>query len=168
MSIELTQEEKDLIKKNKLYIIGGDWDGFFNEITIPKYTTVNPIFQFCLECVPDLLYKITAIPDYAFGHSNTKSVNIPSSIKEIKEHAFWDCENLESVTIPDSVTKIGEYAFLGCDSLKSVDIPDSVTEIGNNVFYGCDSLKHISISKHLEGKDFLEDLPKDCEIEVRS
>ena len=188
MSIKLTQEEKDLIKKNKQFIIDGDWDGFFQKIEI---TEISNIFQFCLECVPDLLYKITKIPDQAFYGSDIKSITIPSNIKEIGERAFesctslksisipnsvreigWrafcDCYNLTHINIPDSVTEIGDCAFFDCTSLKSITISDSVTEIGRTIFYKCYNLKRISIPKHLDGKTFLVGIPKDCEIEVRS
>ena len=167
--IELTQEEKDLMIKNKQYIIDGDWDGFFKATSLditPVYAFAN-VFQFCLECVPDLLYKITKIPDYAFFETKIKSITIPSNIKKIGACAFYRCESLTSITIPDSVTKVEDWAFAYCESLTNITIPNSVTEIETYAFHNCNSLKHISIPKHLDGEDFLEDLPEDCEIEVR-
>ena len=216
MGIKLTQEEKDLIKKYKQYIIDGDWDGFSNSLSFSLSSDDDEfahIFQFCLECVPDLFYKITYIPDSAFSNSDIKSITIPSNIKRIESGAFCHCESLKNITIPDSVIEIEDYAFAFCDRLKSIIIPNSVTEIGDCAFDGCRSLtnitipdsvtkigsfafsdcynlthinipdsvteigwssfecknlKHISIPKHLKGKDFLQNLPKDCEIEVRS
>ena len=192
MGIKLTQHEKELIIKNQKYIQNNDWDGFSDSFLFSLSSDDDEfahIFQFCLECVPDLLYKITYIPDSAFSNSDIKSINIPSNIKRIESGAFYYCIDLENATIPDSVTQIeawtfygcaslkhisipnsvteiGDCAFAGCNSLKSVDIPDSVTKIGWHSFE-CENLKRISISKHLEGRDFLQDLPKDCKIEVR-
>jgi hypothetical protein len=48
---------------------------------------------------------------------------------------------LSEYDIPDSVTEIGDYAFYGCDSLTSITIPDSVTTIGWWAFQYCTSLK---------------------------
>ena len=47
------------------------------------------------------------------------------------------------MNIPDSVTDIGNYAFYNCKSLKSVTVPDSVTWIGTEVFCCCESLMTI-------------------------
>lgn len=60
------------------------------------------------------------------GNEVTK-VEIPNTIAEINEHAFYNCKNLKSVAIPNSVTEIGDYAFYNCDSLTSITIPDRVT-----------------------------------------
>ena len=55
----------------------------------------------------------------------------------IGEYTFYNCTSLTSVNIPSSVTEIRNSVFKGCTSLTSVNIPSSVTEIGNSVFYGC-------------------------------
>ena len=190
MGIKLTQEEKDLLIENKQYIIEGDWDGFFDGI---EFFEISHIFQFCLECVPNLLYKITRLPNYAFYKSDIESINIPSNIKEIGDGAFEFCKNLKSITISNNVTEIGQWAFYDCKNLKTIKIPNSVTKIGNCMFYGCKnltsitipdsvinvwssafngcySLNYISIPKHLKGRKFLKELPSyyHCRIEVRS
>ena len=61
---------------------------------------------------------------------NDEKVVILSSVTEIGEDAFADCEFVKEIVIPDSVTKIGDFAFCGCSSLKEITIPNSVTEIG--------------------------------------
>ena len=190
--IKLTEKEKDLIKKNQKYIQNNDWDGFFNSLPSvysDEWIAFSHIFQFCLECVPDLLYKISKIPNRAFSDSDIKSINIPSNIKEIGGCVFKRCENLKSVSIPNSVTEIGNYVFDGCKSLTNISIPDSVTEIGRNVFGGCKSLtnitipdsttivwtdafanssfERISIPEHLLGQVSSWALPNYCEIHVR-
>lgn len=73
------------------------------------------------------------------------SLEIPDSVTEIRDFAFYGCKSLESITIPDSVTRIGMWAFHECSMLTSVTIGNSVTEIGNNAFYYCYSLKSITI-----------------------
>ena len=187
---DLRKEVKDLILKNKQYIQNNNWDGFFESIEaameasefthLTEYTkheidywgvvheVYAGVFQFCLECVPDLLYKITYIPRYAFFGSDIKSINIPSNIKEIRECAFVS-SLLERIDIPNSVKRIGYGAFSYCESLEYVIIPDGVMEISEGIFEGDYNLKYLSISKRLEGKSFLYDIDEceDCEIEVR-
>ena len=48
----------------------------------------------------------------AFGSmEHLETVNLPSTLKEIPDHAFYHSENLGDVTIPASVRRIGEKAF---------------------------------------------------------
>ncbi len=45
--------------------------------------------------------------------------------------------------IPASVSNIGDGAFWNCNCLESVAVPDTVIEIGPNVFWNCESLTNI-------------------------
>ena len=157
---------KETILKHQQYIKDGDWDGFFDAVRGEQFddATDVEIFQFCLECVPDLLYKITYIPNNAFYHSDIKSITIPSNIKEIGFAAFAGCENLKSVIIQNGVKAIDQWAFVECVNLTNIAIPDSVVDIDYTAFEDCINLKRISIPKHLEYEDFL---PEDCKIKVR-
>ncbi len=93
--------------------------------------------------IPD---SVTEIGEKAFyGCDSLTSVTIPDSVTNIGERAFHYCSGLTSAIIPDSVTEIGERAFEGCRSLTSVTIPNSVTEIGERAFSGCSSLKSVTI-----------------------
>lgn len=48
----------------------------------------------------------------AFGSmEHLETVSLPSSLKEIPDHAFYHSENLGDVTIPASVKRIGKQAF---------------------------------------------------------
>ena len=48
----------------------------------------------------------------AFGSmEHLETVSLPSTLKEIPDHAFSRSENLEDITIPASVRRIGEKAF---------------------------------------------------------
>ena len=104
---------------------------------------------------------------------------IPSGIKEISSHAFYECKGLTNITIPNSVITIGYEAFsrcgltnitipnniksLGkqcfsfCDGLTSVIIPNSVTTIGAEAFYRCENLSSVIIGNgvnRIEGSTF--------------
>lgn len=69
---------------------------------------------------------------------------IPNTVTEIGESAFYRCFYLNSIVIPNSVTTIGVAAFYGC-SLTEVDIPHSVTTIGDYAFTNCTSLTSVII-----------------------
>ena len=97
--------------------------------------------------------------------SELKRIEIPTSVKEIGENAFKNCELLEEIIIPSSVEVIdcGAFSsckalknvfiegggisiiktntFSGCPSLQEFRIPDGVTEIEEFAFWGCKSLK---------------------------
>jgi hypothetical protein len=70
---------------------------------------------------------------------------VPSTITEIGDSAFGECNNLTSVTIPSGVTKIGNGAFLSCKNLSDINIPDGVESIGERAFSNCSSLSSIDI-----------------------
>ena len=90
--------------------------------------------------------SVTEIRESTFsGCSSLTSVNIPSSVAYIGDCAFQDCSSLTSINIPSSVTEIREYAFDGCSSLISVKIPSSVTSIGGSAFSGCSGLRSIYV-----------------------
>ena len=61
---------------------------------------------------------------------------------EIKESAFWCCENLTSIIIHSSVTKIWKCAFLGCTSLTEVRIPKGC-RVDKDAFYNCPNVQII-------------------------
>ena len=96
-----------------------------------------------------------------------KYVNIPSTIEEIGDYAFYACKALESVTFPASLKKlgqgayehsgvksvdftsanptIGEFSFLCCESLESVNLGTALTNVGSSMFSGAKSLKEVII-----------------------
>ncbi len=111
--------------------------------------------------------------------SNIPEYRIRSGTKVICNYAFSQCRSLSSIEIPGSVTQIGESAFFGCSSLTSIlvsannpifcsigdvlydkkksslircstkyiqfEIPESVTQIGDSAFSECSSLTSIEI-----------------------
>ncbi len=96
--------------------------------------------------------KDTFIPllsgDYIRMIKDGKIKNVkltPSTITEIGNNAFSNCDSIKFVEIPNSVTKIGDSAFEDCYELKTIVIPNSVTEIRRCTFQNCRNLKSVVI-----------------------
>lgn len=65
------------------------------------------------------------------GYYNTNKDNAD-------EGAFYNCTSLATVNIPNTVEEIGNFAFYGCSKLKGkLIIPNTVTYIGVYAFYNC-------------------------------
>jgi len=95
-------------------------------------------------------------------------LNIPSSVKSIKEYAFAGCSGLTEIEIPNSVTTIGCGAFAGCSGLTEIEIPNNVTTIGEYAFYNCSGLTEIEIPNSVTtiGGDAFADCSGLTEIEI--
>ena len=91
-------------------------------------------------------------------------VEIPSTVEEIGEKAFFGAANLKTLTFvkdkngKSALKKIGNAAFRHCSSLEEVEIPFGVEVFGQNlgyiesnpdycasVFYDCASLRKITL-----------------------
>lgn len=94
---------------------------------------------------------ITSIGVSAFAYfSQTKIVELPNTLKEIDDEAFYNCRRLTQIIIPNSVTRIGRGAFSSCVSLERIEIPDSVTELSSRAFVDCEGLKEVSLPSSLK------------------
>lgn len=72
-------------------------------------------------------------------------LSIPSSIMQIKPHAFCNYKWLKSVRINEPVMNIGELAFENCINLESVDFTSMLSTIAYGAFLGCQSLQSVNI-----------------------
>ncbi|MCR5301721.1 MAG: leucine-rich repeat domain-containing protein [Lachnospiraceae bacterium] len=79
--------------------------------------------------------SVREIEEYAFwGANNLSKLSVTYGIKAIPEYAFANCKGLQHVTLPRSVQSIFAYAFEACDSLSYINIPDTVGYIDNRAF----------------------------------
>ena len=86
------------------------------------------------------------IADYAgdIYNSQLTSINIPSSVKNIGDYAFDDCNNVTEINIAEGVQTIGMYAFAEA-GISTLTIPDSVTTIESWAFADAQNLTDIHI-----------------------
>ena len=95
--------------------------------------------------IDDVLILNKAGTKVIIAKGNATTYNIPNTVTEIGQKAFYNCSKTTSITIPDSVTTIGAGAFDSCSSLKEITIPQSVTSIGADAFVYCENLTAINI-----------------------
>ena len=92
------------------------------------------------------------------GCTALASIELPSTVTEIRESAFSGCTALTTVDLSGvtNMVSIGKFAFSGCTSLSkiissgvgqdgAVIIPEGVTHIYQEAFYNCDSIKYLSL-----------------------
>ena len=85
-----------------------------------------------------------SIGEYAFeGCSSRKKINISSSVNEIGQGAFCDCESITELAFPDGITILNIGVCFSSEKLECVTIPKSVTKIDFYAFANCDSLRKI-------------------------
>lgn len=88
--------------------------------------------------------SLVSIGSYAFSWSAVSSINFPSTLKTIYEHAFWDCDGLAEVKLPEGLEIIGNRAFAECSNLESLVIPSTVTTFGWGIINSDDKLTSVT------------------------
>lgn len=123
-----------------------------NTATITKYTGNEHRITIPAQVAQGTqTYPVTKIGDRVFSNYRyvLTSVQIPGTVTEIGDNAFYNRTSLKSVPIQDDnsscVKKIGRQAFMYCRALTDISILDSVTEIGSESFYQCENLDTVTI-----------------------
>jgi len=104
--------------------------------------------------------SLKSIGDYAFSGMALKSIEIPDTVNELGESAFYSCTQLKSIKLSSGLKKLSKNLFDGCTQLTDVTIPDSVTTIEFGCFYECYGLKSVKIPNTL--KELGDDVFLDC------
>ena len=105
-----------------------------NEATSDAEDYANQFSQEAFYVIPD---SVTKIEDSCFSDCEALTyVEIPSSVKEIGNLAFFKCKGFETITIPDGVETIGSDGFSYCEKVTYIYVPESVKFIGHHAFYG--------------------------------
>ncbi|MCD8215380.1 MAG: leucine-rich repeat domain-containing protein, partial [Clostridiales bacterium] len=93
---------------------------------------------------------VTDIEEYAFyGNTALTNITVPSGVTSINKNTFRESTSLESLNIQGSIASIGASAFYGCTSLKTFEFSDEITEISASTFYNCTSLEGITIPENV-------------------
>lgn len=134
-------------------------------LDISTGTAANGYMGYYALTVHDGVSEVTQVGDYMFvvGDDNVNyligyfgssdEINLPTAYSgqtyDIKDYAFYGCENLTNVAINDGVINIGAYAFQDCDELLNVVIEGEALTIGNCAFYDCGSLTSVTIGANI-------------------
>lgn len=94
---------------------------------------------------------ITRIPSNHFNKLGFSTISLPSTLTEIADDAFHDCDKVKEIVLPAQITTIGASAFYGCDVLKSVSRmgtkakSENALSVGANAFAYCWNLEDINL-----------------------
>lgn len=85
--------------------------------------------------------------------SNACSLNsylqrlVLTSVSEVGNYAFSQCENLKEVTFVDElISELPTGMFFNCQSLETINIPSTVGRINTRCFFNCSSLKTLTVT----------------------
>jgi hypothetical protein len=90
--------------------------------------------------------SVRAIKNCAFFFCTGLTVVIfNKELEEIESEAFSQCWSLEEIDIPNAVKKIEDCAFMTCQDLTAVTLGHGLEEIGAYAFEECTTLREIVI-----------------------
>lgn len=131
---------------NAAFSFCDNYDGFTISLPEGLERIGDYAFQFCLTSAFNIPSSVTEIGERAFNNCEyITDIVIPEGVKAIKSYTFSDCDRLTSVTLPNSVETIGDGAFSYCTKLETITMPSNLREIGNDAFRYCTALQSIEI-----------------------
>ena len=94
--------------------------------------------------------SVTDIPDFAFYNwTSLKTVTIPTSVKVIGESAFEGCESLTMTTLNlPNLEKLKQFAFHDITTLENIYVGENLVYIDTRAFCGCINLKEASFGNY--------------------
>lgn len=121
--------------------------GVFNYSSLIKEFKLDPANPY-FEVVDGTLCSkggkiLYSVPDY-----NRTACRIPEGIEVIAERVFAFLPMLQTVNLPSSLKEIKARAFQGCQSLRFLEIPASVEKVDMDALWA-DNLKTIVMESHL-------------------
>lgn len=79
--------------------------------------------------------EVEVLPSDFARNTSITSIELPASLREIGDYAFYNCWNVtSSIILSDAVTEVGDYAFGGCARVNSLTVGRNVAYIGKGAF----------------------------------
>ena len=125
------------------------------EINLPESLRKLNIYSFAnchwLNVDPLIIPEgVIDIPAQCFVNcQNFKKLVLPSTLREIKQCAFYNTR-MEEVVFPEGLERIGNAAFHGSGELKKAILPNSCLELEDFAFSMCDSLKMLRLPEGIK------------------
>lgn len=116
-----------------------------SEYEIPSFIDSIETFAFSKAglVVIDVPSNVTYIDESAYAQCpNATSIEFDekNELMYIQPRVFSGCTNLKDVNLPASIREIRQEAFSGCSALQLIEIPKSCTVLGASTFYNCTAL----------------------------
>ncbi len=144
-----------VIHSDKIYFT--KYKGTDKEVTVPteidnkEVVSIGDVFTDTDITKIEIPESVTNIYDYAFySCSKLTNFNFPSQLKRIGCSAFENCDGLTSISIPESVVEIDYYAFSSCVNLSTAKLPMSLSSISSGLFSGCENLLSVNIPEGIK------------------
>ena len=97
--------------------------------------------------IPD---GVKIIEELAFFGAQFQTINLPSSLTEIRKNAFLSCYYLKEIEMPDALVSLGDSAFYQCSNLSIIKMGHSLKTIGKSTFEGCNNINELTLSNSLQ------------------
>ncbi len=121
------------------------------EMKLPKSITTmgSSVFKSCAN-LKSIVFEtdmiLPTLPNSTFEECNIlESFTLPTSMKEIGEKAFYNCDGLKLLEM-DNVVTIGISAFNHCSNLKEITLPSTIKYLQKNAFYNCQKVEKMTIN----------------------
>ena len=101
-------------------VIGGEVLATINKSQLESSKPVSIIIREGVKYLKNNGYNISLFNQMGTSFSNTKTMELPSSLKTIERQMFVNNTTIQSLSIPDSVETIGEFAFAGTSFLPRI------------------------------------------------
>lgn len=126
--------------------------GFAVDAANPSFTDADGVLytKDMTELVAYPNAKTPLILDADGNVTGGANVEIPASVKKIRNNAFYTCANLYTVTFHEGLGEIGNKAFIKCGDLQNFTLPGTLKKIGVDAFSFCDSLTAVTIPASVE------------------
>ncbi len=86
-----------------------------------------------------------------FDCERLENIYLPNTLEEVEEDCFSYCTSLSSLDLSSTkVTSLPKYAFSNCYYLTNISLPTTLTSIGDYCFEKCNSVSTIELPEGLE------------------
>ena len=138
-------------------VLAEGWSGYtLWKLTDDGVLTVSPSGQlYNGQCNMKNYWKVNGVltlPWSDYAELITKVV-VEEGVNAIGQMAFYDLPNLKEVVLASTVWEIRNYAFKNCESLTTVDLTP-VTMFREGCFYGCSNLTDVTFGPYFGLEDF--------------
>lgn len=104
----------------------------------PAYAETNQYINIVSNSVyeEDSIYYTSAAKDTVIGcHPLLHTANLPATVRDIRDSAFFSLPNLSVVSLPDGLEHIGKMAFAWNQGITEVTLPRGLQYVGDNAFW---------------------------------